>query len=104
MDDLKPAWVLRSDALAESVVALETAHGPEGASKLGLTQADSATLDLSAGWRERVAAAAAHARAVLDAAAPHETDERVREDIVSCAARSMRSSTASRSKTPIWSR
>ncbi len=82
MDDLKPAWVLRSDALAESVVALETAHGPEGASKLGLTQADSATLDLSAGWRERVAAAAAHARAVLDAAAPHETDERVREDIV----------------------
>ena len=82
MDDLKPAWVLRSDALAESVVALEAAHAPENASQLGLTQADTATLDLSAGWRGRIAKTAARAYAVLDGAAPDETDERVREDIV----------------------
>jgi len=82
VDHLKSDWVRRSDTLAASVVAVETAYTPEGASKMGLTQADTATLDLSAGWRERVAAAAARAGEVLAAAAPRETDERVREDIV----------------------
>jgi hypothetical protein len=81
VDDLKPDWVRRSDALAAPVIALAVAHAPEHISHLGLSQADEATLDLSAGWRERLDAAARHASTVLDEAAAGEADARVREDI-----------------------
>lgn len=81
MDDLKAAWVQRSDALAEPVIALSIAHGPEGASQMGLSQADEATLDLSDGWRDRIAAAARRAYDLLETAEAVEPDERVREDI-----------------------
>jgi hypothetical protein len=78
---VKPAWILRSDELAEPVVDLYVRVGPEGASALGLTQADRATADYAPGWRERVAADANRARASLDAALVTETEPRVREDV-----------------------
>jgi uncharacterized protein (DUF885 family) len=81
VDDLKQAWVQRSDAVAEPVIALSIAHAPEAASQMGLSQADEATLDLSDGWRDRIAAAARRAYDILEAAAAVESDERVREDM-----------------------
>jgi hypothetical protein len=74
-------WIRRSDALAEHVVALYALVAPEDASQLGLTQADAATTDLSAGWRERVRTAAAEATAQLERALATESDARVRDDI-----------------------
>jgi uncharacterized protein (DUF885 family) len=75
------AWILRSDALAEAVVALQTLAAPEAGSNAGLTQADAHTTDLTAGWRERVRQAAFRAAETLRAAASTESDVRVREDI-----------------------
>ncbi|MBV8645679.1 MAG: DUF885 domain-containing protein [Candidatus Eremiobacteraeota bacterium] len=74
-------WIRRSDALAEPVIALFALAGPEGASQLGLTQADPHTTDLSDGWRDRVIDAVARASAALRDAEAAETDVRVREDI-----------------------
>ena len=81
MDDLKPEWIRRSDALAEPVVALYVLAGPEAASQLGLAQADAATTDLSPGWRDRVRDAVAYAIGELDVASTGETHPLVREDI-----------------------
>jgi hypothetical protein len=78
---VKPAWILRSDELAEPVVALYVRVGPEGTSGLGLTQGDPATADYTSGWRERVATDVTRARASLEAALATETEPRVREDI-----------------------
>ncbi|HEV2740396.1 MAG TPA: DUF885 domain-containing protein [Candidatus Elarobacter sp.] len=75
------AWILRSDALAEPVAALQTLAAPEAASNAGLTQADAHTTDLTAGWRDRVREAAFRATETLRAAASTESDTRVREDI-----------------------
>jgi hypothetical protein len=75
------AWVRRSNELAEPVVALTIAAGPEGASQLGLSQADPHTTDLSDGWRDRIRAAIARANAILESAAKVESDARLREDI-----------------------
>jgi hypothetical protein len=74
-------WVRRSNELAEPVVALAIVSGPESASQLGLSPADPYTTDLSAGWRDRIGAAAARANAALAAAGATETDPRLREDI-----------------------
>ena len=74
-------WVRRSDALAQSVVALMALAAPEQASNMGLSSADGATTDLRSGWRERIAAAASAARAELDAALRDEVEPRLREDI-----------------------
>jgi hypothetical protein len=76
-----PAWIRRSDELAEPVVALYVLAGPEGASHMGLSQADAATTDLAPGWRDRLAAAIARAYTVLDAALASETEPRVRDDV-----------------------
>ncbi len=81
MDDLKPDWIRRSDALAEPVVRLYTLAAPEAASQLGLSQGDPATSDFSPGWRERVRAAVDAATRALDAAAAIENDPLVREDL-----------------------
>jgi len=81
VDDLKPEWIRRSDALAEPVVALYVLAAPEAASQLGLAQADTATTDLSTGWRERVRSAVQYAIRELDLAATGETHPLVREDI-----------------------
>ncbi len=75
------AWIRRSDALAEPVVALHVLAGPETASSAGLTQADAHTTDLTEGWRDRVREAAFRATETLRAAASTEADARVREDI-----------------------
>ncbi len=74
-------WIRRSDALAEPVVALYALATPEDSSALGLTPADHATTDRSAGWRERIAAAVATATQQLERALASENDPRVREDI-----------------------
>jgi hypothetical protein len=75
------AWIRRSDALAEPVVALYVLAAPETASHAGLTQADPHTADFADGWRERVREAAFRATETLRGAASTETDARVREDI-----------------------
>jgi len=74
-------WIARSDRLAEPVVALYALAAPEASSQLGLSPADTATTDLSEGWRERLHAAAAHAETALRAAESSETEPRVREDV-----------------------
>ncbi|MEA2784689.1 MAG: hypothetical protein QOF71_793 [Candidatus Eremiobacteraeota bacterium] len=76
-----PAWIQRSDALAEPVAALYAVAAPEAASAAGLTQADPYTTDLSEGWRNRVREAAFRATETLRGAASTEADARVREDI-----------------------
>ena len=81
MDDLSRERIARSDRCAEPVVALYILSAPETSSHLGLTQADAMTTDLSAGWRDRVAAAIRTARTSLDAAERGESDAHVREDI-----------------------
>jgi hypothetical protein len=78
---VKPAWILRSDGLAEPVVDVYVRVAPEATSALGLTQADGATVDYTLGWRERAAADVARARTSLEAALVTETEPRVREDI-----------------------
>jgi hypothetical protein len=75
------AWIQRSDALAEPVVALWALAAPESASSAGLTQADARTTDLSEGWRNRVREAAFRATETLRGGASIETDSRIREDI-----------------------
>ncbi|HEV3086050.1 MAG TPA: DUF885 domain-containing protein [Candidatus Elarobacter sp.] len=74
-------WIRRSDALAEPVIALYTLASPETASQMGLSQADSQTSDLRAGWRERIREAAFRAAETLRAAESAERDARVREDV-----------------------
>ena len=74
-------WIARSDELAEPVVALYALASPEVSSHLGLSPADTATTDLTEGWRERLRTAAARAEAALRAAEPSENDPRVREDV-----------------------
>lgn len=74
-------WIARSDALAAHVVALACTASPEGASNLGLTQADATTTDLSEGWRDRIRAAARDAVTALERARADEADPRVLEDI-----------------------
>ncbi len=81
MDDLIAQRVARSNAFAEPVIALAIAHAPENASQSGLTQADAATLDLDAGWRDRVRAAAATARDRLALARATEQDAWVLDDL-----------------------
>jgi hypothetical protein len=81
VDDLTAARVARSNRYAEPVIALAIANAPETASQSGLTQADAATLDLAEGWRDRVRAAAAHARERLAAARAHEDDAWVLDDL-----------------------
>ncbi len=75
------AWVRRSDALAEPVVALYALAAPEAASQAGLTQADAQTTELTEGWRDRVRESAFRATETLRAAGSTEADARVREDI-----------------------
>jgi hypothetical protein len=81
VDDLIAQRVARSNAFAEPVIALAIAHAPENASQSGLTQADAATLDLDAGWRDRVRAAAATARDRLALARATEQDAWVLDDL-----------------------
>jgi uncharacterized protein (DUF885 family) len=81
VDDLIAQRVARSNAYAEPVIALAIAHAPENASQSGLTQADAATLDLDAGWRDRVRAAAATARDSLALARVGEHDAWVLDDL-----------------------
>jgi hypothetical protein len=75
------AWIRRSDELAQPVVALYCAAGPETSSALGLTPADTHTADLREGWRDRIREAAFRAAETLRAAESSEPDPRVREDI-----------------------
>jgi len=77
----KPAWIQRSDALAEPIAALYALAAPEAASAAGLMQADAYTTDFSDGWRNRVRESAFRATETLRAAASTEADARVREDI-----------------------
>jgi len=81
VDDLIAQRVARSNAYAGPVIALAIAHAPENASQSGLTQADAATLDLDAGWRDRVRAAAATARDSLALARVGEHDAWVLDDL-----------------------
>ncbi|HTW84165.1 MAG TPA: DUF885 domain-containing protein [Candidatus Sulfotelmatobacter sp.] len=78
---MKPAWIRRSDELAQAVVALYTRASPEASSQMGLPQADAFTADLDTGWRARLDADVAHASAVMAAARSSETDPRVLEDV-----------------------
>ena len=81
MEHLKPDWILRSDALAEPVIALYALALPEAASSLGLSQADAATTSYHGDWRRRIREAAFRADETLRGARSAETDARVREDI-----------------------
>jgi len=81
VDDLKPAWIQRSDLLAEPVVALYALAQPESISAMGLALADAQTTDLAGDWRGRIRAAAALATQQLEQARRSETDSRVREDV-----------------------
>jgi hypothetical protein len=75
------AWIRRSDELAQPVVELSALASPEGASSLGLAQADTRTSDFSPGWRDRIREAAFRASETLRAAHSAETHPRVREDV-----------------------
>ncbi len=68
VDDLKPDWIRRSDALAEPVVRLYTLAAPEAASHLGLTQADAATTMFRRAGASACASAVDDATRALDAA------------------------------------
>jgi Bacterial protein of unknown function (DUF885) len=81
LEHLKPDWIRRSDALAEPVAALYALALPEGASSLGLSQADAYTTDYHGDWRRRIREAAFRANETLRGARSAETDARVREDV-----------------------
>ncbi len=75
------SWIARSDAFAEPVVELYALTMPEGASSLGLTQADARTTDRREGWRDRIRETGQRAVATLEDARRAERDPRVREDL-----------------------
>jgi hypothetical protein len=75
------AWIVRSDELADPVVALYCLAGPEVASQLGLSPADTSTTDFREGWRDRLREAAFRASETLRGARSAENDPRVREDV-----------------------
>lgn len=81
MDDLRPAWIRRSNALAEPVVALYALAQPESVSAMGLAQADAYTTDLQGDWRGRIRTAVSNATDSLGRAQSSERDPRVREDL-----------------------
>lgn len=81
MDTMNDEWIERSNTLAQHVVALTIASGPETASQLGLSGADPYTTDLAEGWRDRIRAVATRATAALREAQTTQTDPRLIEDI-----------------------
>ena len=75
------AWVERSNALTQQVIAMQAEFQPEGASQSGLEQYDGKALDLGPNLSERFIAAEEKKLAELRAALAAERDPNVRQDI-----------------------
>lgn len=74
-------WVARSNSYAQPLLKVLADFSPESASGLGLPGYDEGVFDLKPGTNERFRAAAAAAKAELEARRSGEKDARVRQDI-----------------------
>ncbi len=74
-------WVARSNANAQSVLKVLADFSPESASSLGLPGYDQGVFDLKPGVNDRFRAAAAAAKAQLEARRSSESDARVLQDL-----------------------
>jgi uncharacterized protein (DUF885 family) len=74
-------WIARSDASARALVEIDVQFAPEGASALGIEEADEKTADLSEGFRERRLAALHGAQRELQGRRAAETDPLVKQDL-----------------------
>jgi hypothetical protein len=75
------AWVERSNAFTQQVIAMQAEFGPEGASQNGLEQYDGRAVDLGPNLTERFVAAEEAKLAELRAALAAESDPNVRQDL-----------------------
>src|SRR5688572_22492807 len=75
------AWVERSNAITQQVIAMQAEFQPEGASQSGLERYDGLALDLGPDLPERFIAAEEAKLAELRAALAAESDPNVKQDI-----------------------
>jgi hypothetical protein len=75
------AWVERSNAFTQGVIAMQAEFGPEGASQSGLEWYDGLAVDLGPNLPERFIAAEEAKLAVLRSALAAESDPNVRQDL-----------------------
>ncbi len=75
------AWVERSNAFTQQVIAMQAEFGPEGASQSGLEQYDGKALDLGPNLPERFIAAEEKKLAELRTALAAESDQNVKQDL-----------------------
>jgi uncharacterized protein (DUF885 family) len=77
----RPAWIARSDENARTLVAVDVQFEPEGASRVGIEEADERTVDLGPDFRARHVAALRDAIHRLDERKAGESDPLVLGDI-----------------------